>query len=180
MSDSPFGQPQDSNQNPFEPQFGGMFMQEETPPKRNKTLRNCLIIMGVVFVCIAFVCICFVAVLYQAREVVPATFWVLLAGSDSLDNASTMNVVCAGSQAERFTENFQTRYPGPISIEINNSGTTYDSDNNQVTLKGTMTSGGESQPYEAIFTIDTEGDDFMYLFGCISQIDQVSPPLTSQ
>ncbi len=182
MNQSPFQsdqQQQDSPQEAFPSNYnfgqGDFTFGTPAQPKKSNTARNCLIIGGVVFACIAICCLCVGAVMYNARETVPPLMWTQLTQQDMLDNASELNVVCEGSQAESFTRDFVESYPGTVEFSIDDE-TIIDEDANQVTIKGTMQHAGEVLPYEAVFTINPD-DKFFLIFGCISHINQISPPL---
>lgn len=160
--------------------FGGQynFGQADNPfgappvaEKPKRRFRTCLIITGVLFACVAISCLCLVFAASQFKEQIPPTFWIALAGQGNLDQIESYNLVCPGSQAETFTRQFVQRYPNNVSISVTGTSTTSDT---VVRLTGTLEYGGQSSPYEAIFTLGSD-EKFFGFFDCIENIQQVSP-----
>ena len=143
------------------------------PQQKSGSRRTCLLaIVGLLTVCV-LICICGGLLLYQTRELVLVNFYHQILQDQTL-NAVEINLICAGSQAETFHRAFLQRYPHRPVIKIETSE--IDDDTNQVQIEGTIEYEGQTSDYLAIYTIDTEGD-FLYVFGCISEIEQVLPPL---
>lgn len=192
----PFGQPQFGQQ---QPQFGqqqpygfgqapyGGFVQEE-PKRRRRGRGPCCIIFILIGVCL----LCCVggigAFAFAFRPAVPAILWISLANNGEADQ--TGSVVCKDSQAELFSLAYHQAYGSDVTINF----TTFNSENDEVTIEGTMkrTTGSWSSAddpdgdgtvdYKAIFIINGDGTPssdenkaISNFFGCIETINQTSP-----
>lgn len=143
-------------------------------PSRSSNRRPCLLIAGgLVMVCL-IVCACLGYFVYQGREIALVLGYQQFLAQNQAQDVIESQLICPNSQAERFHEAFIELYPG--KVEIDAPTTTLDGDTHQVRLEGMMTHNGETVDYEAIFTIDPDGE-FLYVFGCISEIKQILPPL---
>lgn len=168
--------PQQQNDNTFDYNFGqGNIPQYGPPPQPNRTGRVILLGMASVFLCVCVFCLCVGVVLYSAREAVPAQLWVQMVNRDILEDATSLNVVCPGSQAEAFTERFMAAYPN-AEITLDNS-TEMEGGDNLAIVKGTLTADNTDFDYEAEFITDPDGEKFFLIFSCITEIRQISPPL---
>lgn len=142
------------------------------PQQKSRSRRTCLLaVVALLAVCVV-VCLCGGILAYQGRELVLVSFYHQVLENKSLD-AVEINVICANSQAEQFHQAFLERYPDGAIIRIDKTG--IDDDANQVEIEGTIEYRGEKFPYLAYYTIDPDGD-FFYIFGCISEIEQILPP----
>lgn len=161
---NPFGQaPQ---QNPFGQQqqsFGGSasgFQQPMQPKKSGGGAGRCMIIgIGVVLACCILCCVGSVGLAFSFKGSTMAVVW---AGSVGTGDYSTS--VCPGSQAERFSQQYDDDVSTFTLTAVEESG-------DVVTLTGDVneTFGGTREDV-LVMTISSEEDASFPGFGCISTI----------
>ncbi len=149
--------------------FGPADTQQQ--PKRSG--RTCLLAVIALVVGCSLICVCGGFFAYQARELVLVSFYHQVLNDQNLD-ALDLDVICNQSQAEIFHQAFVEKYPQGTKITIQQSE--IDNDTNQVEIVGTLEYAGQTSDYSAIYTINPDGD-FLYIMGCISEINQIEPPL---
>lgn len=181
FGDYNFGQQQPQQQQPY--QYGGGFggqVPPPPPPKRNNTARTCLLLFGCVSIATVVICGCFLFLFFQFRETIVATMWIQIASDDNtltFEDADDLDIICPGSQAERFTAEFQLRYPQGVDIILDDE-TSMESSGDGVGFQGTLTDNatGEIETYEAVFY--TSSSDGLPILGCVERIEQLQPRLS--
>lgn len=168
----------------FQPQspYGYGYNQWGDQPvqKKPKTFRNCvLIFLGLSLICIIICCVG-MFVIFQQDETMIAT-WGGMATAGSANRAVDVGVVCEGSQAAAFSEEFQLFYGSNVEITMNefgnNEGLFGNGEGYLVT--GTLIHDNESFDYSAIFIMG-DGNGMFGIFGnCIEGITQLSPSFSS-
>ncbi|PJF43056.1 MAG: hypothetical protein CUN55_09320 [Phototrophicales bacterium] len=161
--------------------FGGGYSYPQPIPQRKTGRRNCLLLLGCSAIAIVIVCGCLFGMGFLFREVIVATIWIQVASDENSLNFQEvydLELICPNSQADRFTQAFQARYPEGVTISLTNDGQ-LNAENGIVTVTGTFTDRrtNEVEPYEAVFYITH--DDGPPILGCIERIEQISPPFNT-
>lgn len=169
---NPFGQPQ-QEQNPFgQPQSNwspgpGGFQQPMQPKKSGGGTVRCLLIgVGVVVLCCVISCVGLLGLAYVAgvnnAESLIAFAWAGQVGTGDFSSST-----CPGSQAERFSYEFEEEYSGfaPDSVETSD---------NTVTMSGSAQKKiGGNETVNLTMTINPDEGELTSLgIGCIATIRQ--------
>lgn len=167
------------SQQPPPPPYGGYYQPMPQQPKRNRGRRNCLLFLGCSALAVVVICGCMFGVVYTAREVVITSMWIQIVSGEGVgttyDDLYELEIVCADSQGERFSEQFERRYPDGVSITLDNNSQLSGADG-AVQVSGTLVDKqtNEESIYEATFYVSHDKGG-LPLLGCIDRIEQVSP-----